>query len=287
MLLSIVIPAYNAEKTIRTCLTSVLTQSFGDFEIIAIDDGSTDCTLEILEEFSTTDSRVKVFHYENSGVSVSRQRGILLATGDYILFVDSDDTINPGLFASISSTINTFDYPDIIRYQCKLIGDASHKNHERYNFEASLNTPMSGIEALKNWSISGKKYAVYWLFAFKKNVFANVTLLPALKCYEDVAMIPVLIAKSEKVVAIDFCGYNYYCSNANSLSNKNSMAAEKSRAIDFWKAYIYAIANFLKIENVSEDNIAFFVADYNKRLKGKFNSLGEDLQHELSEFYRF
>lgn len=287
MLFSIIIPVYNSEHTIRRCINSILSQNFGGFEIIVIDDGSTDKTLEILEAYSAKDSRIKVFHFENAGVSVSRQRGISLASGDYLLFADSDDSVNPELLFNLNSAIENFGNPDIIRYQCKLIGDAAHKNHERYNFETSLDVPMTGMEALKTWSTSGKKYAVYWLFAFKKDVFTNVSLLPGLKCYEDVALIPVLIAKSKQVLVINFCGYNYYCSNANSLSNKSSMAAEKSRAIDFWKAYIYAISNFIKIENISESDIMFFVADYNKRLKSKFNSLDENLKKELFELYNF
>ena len=132
MLFSVIIPMYNSENSIRDCINSVLTQDFDDFEIIAIDDGSTDRTLEILHSYAAIDSRVKVYHFENAGVSVSRQRGISLSSGNYLMFVDSDDTINPGLFASVSSAITNFNHPDIVRYQCELVGDAPHKNHERY-----------------------------------------------------------------------------------------------------------------------------------------------------------
>lgn len=285
MLFSIIVPVFNSEKSIRKCIESILTQNFKDFEIITIDDGSSDNSLEILKEYSKVDCRVKVYHFENSGVSISRQRGISFASGKYLLFVDSDDSINPELLENIYSAICGFNNPDIIRYQCKLIGDAPHKDHNRYNFTDSICKPMSGMEALKNWSVTGKKYAVYWLFAFKKTLFANDTLIPCLKCYEDVASIPVLIAKSKKVVTINFFGYNYYCSNPDSLCNIRSKSAERSRAIDFWKAYTFAIAGIAKIDGISELDIIFFVSDYNKRLKGKFNSLSDELKGELTNLY--
>lgn len=281
MLFSIIVPVYNSERFIRDCLNSILAQNYDDFEVIIIDDGSTDNTSSILELYSHKDSRIKIYRFENAGVSISRRRGISLAQGEYILFVDSDDTISPELLKEISSAITNFDHPDIIRHQCNLVEDAPYKNHNRYNFVEKLNTNLSGMEALKLWSTTGKKYAVYWLFAFRRTIFSNVLFLPDLRCYEDVALIPLLIATSKKIVTINYVGYNYTCNNAMSLTNIKDKSAERARAIDFVKAYNYAIENFRKIENVSVADLAFFVEDYNKRLKGKFNSLDEDLKKEL------
>lgn len=88
-LISVVIPAYNAEKTIRQTIKSVLRQTFSDFEVIVVNDGSQDATLKIVS--SIKDSRIKVFSYANAGVSISRNRGINLATGEFIAFLDADD----------------------------------------------------------------------------------------------------------------------------------------------------------------------------------------------------
>ena len=154
--------------------------------------------------------------------------------------MDSDDTINIDLLYELSLVIKTQGFPDIIRYQVNLVGDAEHKDHQRYNFLEVLNVPMSGLETLKQWSIVGKKYSVYWLFAFKKSVFSTVLFSIDLKCYEDVALIPILIASSNKVLTIDYVGYNYTCNNWNSLTNVKSLDAERSRALDFLSAYKYA-----------------------------------------------
>ena len=90
---SIIIPAYNAEKTIARMLDAVRAQTFENYEVIVIDDGSTDGTRNILEEYAHSDSRIRVFHQENAGVSATRNRGLDEATGDYVLFYDADDTV--------------------------------------------------------------------------------------------------------------------------------------------------------------------------------------------------
>ncbi|MBD0302712.1 MAG: glycosyltransferase [Tolypothrix sp. T3-bin4] len=92
-IISVVIPAYNSEKTIRDTIESVLQQSFKDFELIVIDDGSQDSTYQVVSSFS--DPRVRVFSYPNAGVSASRNRGITKANGEFLAFLDADDLWTP------------------------------------------------------------------------------------------------------------------------------------------------------------------------------------------------
>ena len=92
---SIIVPVYNAEKTIRRCIDSILNQEYTDFELIAADDGSKDSSGAILDEYAARDGRVRVLHKENSGVSDTRNQAIALATGTYLQFLDSDDWITP------------------------------------------------------------------------------------------------------------------------------------------------------------------------------------------------
>lgn len=197
---SIIIPVYNSAKTIRECLESIVTQSFPDFEVIIVNDGSTDETEKIVKSFSENDSRIKLYSFPNSGVSETRRRGISLATGEYILQVDSDDTINSELLDRLAEVICKFGFPEIIRFQCELVGDNPEKDHQRYNCHSKLYRVMPGMEALKLWSKPDKKYALYWLFCIKKSVFAELLFLPQLRCHEDLALIPLLIAKSATVV---------------------------------------------------------------------------------------
>ncbi len=283
---SVIIPYYNSKEFLRDCIESVTSQTYKDFEIIIIDDGSNDGSAEILDEYSKTYNNLHVYHFENAGVSYSRRRGILLSSGEYLVFVDSDDTINPNLLFELYVAINEHSFPDIIRYQANLIHDLPHKDHERYNFTENLNKSFSGIDMIRNWSRPGKKYAVYWLFAFRKNVFSKVLFGTNLRCYEDVALIPVLIAASQNLVTIDYIGYNYTCNNYNSLTKARSAEAERSRAIDFVSACKYAIENFCKLDTVSHIDIVFFIEDYIGRLHRKYEALPENLQVELKELFK-
>lgn len=93
--ISIVVPAYNCEKYIAACLESIMVQTFRDYEVLVVDDGSTDHTEDILDEFAKTDRRIRLFRQENAGPSAARNTGIRNAAGEYIMFCDADDTITP------------------------------------------------------------------------------------------------------------------------------------------------------------------------------------------------
>ena len=101
--LSVVVPVYNTEKYLRECIDSVLAQTFTDFELILIDDGSTDQSSAICDAYGESDSRVKVIHQKNGGVTEARKRGVEAAESAYISFVDSDDWIEPNMYQDMLS----------------------------------------------------------------------------------------------------------------------------------------------------------------------------------------
>lgn len=100
--ISIIVPVYNVEEYIHECIDSILTQEYTDFELILVDDGSPDNCPQICDEYAEKDSRVKVIHQKNSGVSAARNTGIRISSGEYIWFVDSDDYIMKGALQEIS-----------------------------------------------------------------------------------------------------------------------------------------------------------------------------------------
>ena len=93
MMISIIVPVYNSEKYIDKCLDSILNQTYKDLEIVLVNDGSNDQSLKILEKYALRDTRIKVVNQENKGVAAARNTGLDNATGEYILYVDSDDWI--------------------------------------------------------------------------------------------------------------------------------------------------------------------------------------------------
>ena len=110
--ISIVIPVYNAEKYLDACLSSILKQEMHSYEVILVDDGSTDSSPLICERYSATDSRFRTVHKPNGGVSSARNAGISLAQGEYVMFVDSDDSLVPDALSVLSSL--TAERPDIV-----------------------------------------------------------------------------------------------------------------------------------------------------------------------------
>jgi glycosyltransferase involved in cell wall biosynthesis len=95
MTVSIVVPVYNTAEYLPACLDSILAQSFTDFELILVDDGSTDDSLRICEAYAFRDARIRVFHQQNAGVSAARNFGVEQAQGDWLCYVDSDDVVLP------------------------------------------------------------------------------------------------------------------------------------------------------------------------------------------------
>lgn len=103
--LSIIIPIYNTEKYLRECIDSILAQTFTDFEVILVDDGSTDASGAICDEYSRLDHRVRVTHQKNAGVTRARKNGAMLAKGDYVTYVDSDDWIDRDTYSNIMNNM--------------------------------------------------------------------------------------------------------------------------------------------------------------------------------------
>lgn len=131
-ILSIIIPAYNAAVYLQPCLDSIFSQEYTDFETIVIDDGSTDNTATLLEQYP----QVKVIRQENQGMSTARNRGVEEAQGEYILFVDSDDLLTEGALATLASALTG---EDIIGFNAKKL----HEDTGEYSFHPTVREPES------------------------------------------------------------------------------------------------------------------------------------------------
>ena len=285
MLFSIIVPMYNASKSIKLCLDSILRQTFNDYEVVIINDGSTDDSESVCREIASGNDKVFLYTFENGGVGKARRRGIQRARGDFLIFVDVDDFISLDLLKNLSEIISFHNDVEVIRYHANLINDDEGKDHQRYNSDQNLNIPMTGFDALRTWTILGKKYALYWLFAFKRNLFDKVSPMPSLRCYEDVAYIPLLIASAQKVISTDYIGYNYVCDTSDSLTNSKNIDKQRTRAYDFYYAYDYATKNMRDLLGSNFEFRVFFVEDYKRRLKAYFDGLDESLKDEFARLY--
>ena len=163
-MISIIIPAYNAEKYLANTIQSVINQTFTDWELIIINDGSTDGTLELINNFQDKDSRIKVFSYENAGVAHSRNRGIAKAKSEYIAFLDADDLWTPDKLAMQLKALQensdagvVYSWVDYIDEAGKFLYPGSHTtvNGDAYpkllinNFLENGSNPLVRREALE------------------------------------------------------------------------------------------------------------------------------------------
>lgn len=123
--LSIIVPVYNVEKYLRKCIESIISQTFSDFELILVDDGSPDKSPKICDEYAQKDSRIKVIHKKNGGLMSAWKAGFGLSKGKFIGFVDSDDWIDPEMYEKMSNTILE-DKADMV--QCDIIQETKNPN---------------------------------------------------------------------------------------------------------------------------------------------------------------
>ena len=130
MVFSILIPVYNVEKYLRQCLESVLEQDFPDYEIILVNDGSTDSSPSICKEFARKDARIKYFEKENEGLLQTRRYSIKKASGDYLLFLDSDDYWEPGILTALYTEISR-QIIDLIVYRFRTVTDSGKRISEK------------------------------------------------------------------------------------------------------------------------------------------------------------
>lgn len=212
-LISVIIPVYNAETTISKCIESVLCQTYHNFEIILVDDGSTDSSGNICKEYSEKDSRIRYIKKENGGVSSARNLGIDEAKGEYITFVDSDDWIEKDALNNlISSAVESeADYiiPRSRGVFCKANGDFEKYVYNEDDFDLIVSEDDIGNEfekLRKSWALystCGRLYRKSFLNEFGIYFDENVRVL------EDFCFNIVCLGKAKNVVHISSVVYNY------------------------------------------------------------------------------
>lgn len=247
--LSIIIPVYNAEKYLRNCVESILCQSFKDYELILVDDGSKDKSGEICDEFMLKDKRVKTFHIENGGPSKARNLGIRNATGLYIEFVDADDEIVPGGLERLY-TLAKKNNPDIIIADSQVVAvDGKVKSI----LSVEENDQIELVEYLKNLNTIKKATLLHYIWNkwYKRELIHNNTIFfdENEKLGEDFLFNCELVNKAVCILGTDKILYKYYKRDNGSLSGKyieNELARRRKMDKAFLQLY--------EDKNIKEDS---------------------------------
>lgn len=279
MLLSVIVPAYNVEKYIEKCVKSILTQRGIKYEVIIINDGSTDSTLSIAQEFEKKYSNVRVIDKKNNGVGDARNTGIKNARGKYIAFVDSDDYLYPNTYGILFDIIGN----ELFDVACfNFIKVYEDQNDISYNEKISK-ILIEKEDIMKNFYIDNITSYV-WDKVYSINLFKeNKIFFPEKKLYEDLRTIYEVMKKAEKVIKIDLNGYMY-------LQRKDSSTkkVKKKNFDDFiseYKKVLDSIDRDKNYSNLEEEIMTYKVLKNNVLVRMKMRA--EDKNYIINKPFRY
>lgn len=241
-IISIIVPIYNVEKYLPKCIESILNQTFKEFELILVDDGSPDNSGSICDEYSKKDERIKVIHKENGGVSSARNVGLDSTLGEYIGFVDPDDYIDKYMYQKMIEMciIQNADV-SICKFAREINGQRNKDKEEFYIRELDnvngLRECFKGI--LYRHSLCNK--------LFKKKCFEGIRF-PEGRIHEDLSTTYRLLANANKSIYINYQGY-IYIKRENSILT-STYSEKRLQAFDGWNEILdYMLYKYPKLEN--------------------------------------
>ena len=216
-LISVIIPVYNVNNYLRKCLQSIINQSYKNLEIIIIDDGSSDGSSEICDEFLSKDKRIKVIHKKNEGVSIARNIGISIAKGKYIGFVDSDDYIERNMYEILYNNLIRYNSDiSMCNYYIEKDGKKTYKKHIDIKNILVIDDKIQFYKYLNENYYKG----FLWNKLFKKELFNNNELDSQIHMCEDLLILARIAEKSKRYCFTTTCLYNYVL-RKNSAYNSN------------------------------------------------------------------
>jgi len=214
--LSIVLPVYNVDKWLNECLNSIQAQIFTDWEALLVDDGSTDFSGVICDSFARLDSRFKVIHRENAGVSAARNMGLEEAAGDLLAFIDPDDLISPNYFQSLISELQRIDADVAVcaYYFMEENGGINLVQELICRKEAAAKGAPDNAEMLDNDAVVRGVYnnifsCVSWGKVFKRELWGNARFPVGVDLGEDMMTVPSVIIKANRAVCAPEAIYYY------------------------------------------------------------------------------
>lgn len=276
MKFSIIIPFYNVEKYIKNCLDSIKNQTYENFEVLIINDGSKENEEKIVKKY-LKDERFKYYKKENGGLSDARNHGVKYATGDYLIFVDSDDYISKDLLKKLNKELIS-NAVDVIKYGIKIVNE---KGKIIDKIENNTFKNINKIESVTN-ILNDKYIEPAWMYAYNFNFWkTNKFEYAKGTIHEDFGLTPIILSKANTITSIQYLGYNYLI-RSNSIMTQTSYDKIKKRVNDFKNHYL----NHKKIfkENNEVDKILLGYSAFATIVKGR--ELKDEDRKEYIEFIK-
>lgn len=219
--ISIIVPIYNVEKYLKKCVQSILNQSFKNFELILVNDGSLDKCGRICDEYAKKDERIKVIHKVNGGLSSARNAGLNIASGEYIGFVDSDDYLDERMYEVLINSIRKTNSDMVI---CDYYID--YENEKDISKEYDINVivkEFDNISALKElYRENGVKFVVAWNKIYKRELFDELRYENG-RIHEDEILAHKLLYKCNKITYIPIKLYHYLQRENSIMNTRNNI----------------------------------------------------------------
>ena len=204
--ISVIIPVYNSQEYLADCINSILNQTYENIELLCVDDGSTDKSYIILKELAKTDKRIKIISQDNSGVSVARNTGIEQATGDWITFVDSDDTLNPDMYFNLIEKAIEYNADIVHCGYRKKYPDGSYKD-----IGGTKRLLVQGPDEACNCLFNGYFFTGgVWNKIYRKSIVNSIKFDSRFQINEDVLFNLMTFINCETIVFYDLPLYEYY-----------------------------------------------------------------------------
>ncbi len=259
-LITIIVPIYQVEKYLKKCIDSILNQTYKNLEIILVDDGSTDNSPKICDDYKKKDNRIKVIHKENGGLSDARNAGMKIATGKYIGFIDSDDYIKSDMYQVLyENIVKTNADISICDFLAIKENDSNYTMEERKQDINEYNT----IEALR-LLIENKIRSYAWNKLYKRELLAGIQF-PKGKKMEDLAVMYKIFEKAEKIVNTNKTEY-YYLQRSSSILGNIDMQLTNDLYGFVTERYQYIIRKYPELkENLDIDRIRYILI-YHKNI---------------------
>lgn len=241
---SFIVPVYNTEKYLRRCIDSLIGQTYKDFEIIIINDGSTDDSKKLINKYMKKHKNISLVDQENQGLSVARNEGVKKATGKYLIFIDSDDYVEKKLLENIEKEI---DGVEVLRYQ---IVTEEENGAEKKEYHEDFFDTTTGFKAFEKISLYHFVEPA-WCYVFEKDYYLKNDFKFKKGIYhEDFGLIPYVIYKARKVKSIDYIGYHYITRQGSIMNNSDYQKTVK-KAYDMLNGY-----KVLKLfsKNINKEN---------------------------------
>lgn len=240
-LITVVVPVYQTDRFLGECVESLLCQTYGNLEIILVDDGSTDGSGSLCDKYTDRDGRIQVIHQENSGPMAARKAGVDQGNGTYFAFVDSDDMVSPLYIEKL--------YELLIKFQADIAACAFEKNKVKFLAEHRRKIKelcMPSQQMLKRWHGRYKKFeTVMWNKLYHRNVLERdglMAMFPGCRSCEDILLSHYIVQNAEKVALI-YCPLYFYRSRKDSITSAKiskdkitqNLNAQRMRMDFFWK----------------------------------------------------